>query len=142
MIGRSFNVFNFWISGAKSREECTNRCNVGEGEMALCDRNAHCMFLAETNGYKCRCKDGYSGDGSHGNCTDNCKDFCRNEGICLKVRQGYPRRSWIDLETPKSLTRSGSPGKIRISMAYLGIIVYWCKIYNLESNFMLCFRNK
>ena len=53
--------------------------------MALCDRNAHCMFLAETNGYKCRCKDGYSGDGSHGNCTDNCKDFCRNEGICLKV---------------------------------------------------------
>ena len=30
-------------------------------------------------------KDGYSGDGSHGNCTDNCKDFCRNEGICLKV---------------------------------------------------------
>jgi hypothetical protein len=56
--------------------------------MALCDRNAHCMFLAETNGYKCRCKDGYSGDGSHGNCTDNCKDFCRNEGICLKNKRG------------------------------------------------------
>ena len=53
--------------------------------MALCDRNANCLFIKETNGYTCQCKAGYTGDGSHGNCTDNCLDYCRNEGICLKV---------------------------------------------------------
>ena len=53
--------------------------------MALCDRNAHCMFLKDDNDYKCRCKDGYEGDGTHGNCRDKCNDFCRNEGICGKV---------------------------------------------------------
>ena len=55
--------------------------------MALCDRNANCLFIKETNGYTCQCKAGYTGDGSHGNCTDNCLDYCRNEGICLKVKK-------------------------------------------------------
>ena len=71
--------------GASSRDECSNRCRVGQGQMALCDRNANCLFIKETNDYTCRCKAGYEGDGSHGNCTDKCLDFCRNEGICLKV---------------------------------------------------------
>ena len=57
--------------------------------MALCDRNANCLFIKETNDYTCQCKAGYTGDGSHGNCTDNCLDYCRNEGICLKVRQMF-----------------------------------------------------
>ena len=53
--------------------------------MSLCDRNANCLFIKETNGYTCQCKAGYTGNGGHGECIDNCLDFCRNEGICLKV---------------------------------------------------------
>lgn len=58
--------------------------------MALCDKNANCLFIKETNGYTCQCKDGYTGDGSHGNCTDNCLNYCRNEGECLKDKHGNP----------------------------------------------------
>jgi hypothetical protein len=67
-----------------------NRCRVGEGEMALCDRNANCLFIKETNGYTCQCKAGYSGSGSHSDCRDNCLDFCKNEGVCLKDKHGNP----------------------------------------------------
>ena len=58
--------------------------------MALCDRNANCLFIKETNGYTCQCKAGYSGSGSHGDCSDTCLDFCKNEGQCLKDKHGNP----------------------------------------------------
>lgn len=89
------------------------RCRVAEGEDALCDHNAICLFIKETNGFTCQCKPGFNGTGSHGDCTgkqnidlaicsfclvetctffllDRCTDHCRNEGVCLKDKQGNP----------------------------------------------------
>ena len=74
--------------------------------MALCDRNANCLFIKETNDYTCQCKAGYTGDGSHGNCTDNCLDYCRNEGICLKVRQMFQYFSKNDLKNYISISNT------------------------------------
>lgn len=76
--------------GSISQDECTNRCRVAEGEDALCDHNAICLFIKETNGFTCQCKPGFNGTGSHGDCTDRCTDHCRNEGVCLKDKQGNP----------------------------------------------------
>ena len=36
-------------AGAVSKDECTNRCRVGEGELELCDRNAICLFHPSNN---------------------------------------------------------------------------------------------
>ncbi len=76
--------------GATSIDECTNRCRVAEGEEALCDKNANCLFIKETNGFTCQCKPGYNGTGRHGDCEDLCDGYCRNEGICLKDKKGNP----------------------------------------------------
>ena len=39
-----------------------------EGEAALCDKNANCLFLPEIDDYKCQCKAGYEGTGKTGEC--------------------------------------------------------------------------
>ena len=36
-------------SGAVTKDECTNRCRVGEGELELCDKNAICLFHPANN---------------------------------------------------------------------------------------------
>ena len=88
--------------------------------MALCDRNANCLFIKETNGYTCQCKAGYSGDGSHGNCRDNCLDFCRNEGICLKV-MNVVLINIIDMPITY-FTYTGQEGQSLLSMCW---VLHW-----------------
>lgn len=61
--------------------ECESDVNQGQGP---CDRNAVCV---NTHGsYKCKCKPGYVGLGTHGNCFDGrfCSGrFCRMHGECV-----------------------------------------------------------
>ena len=71
-------------AGAVAKEECTNRCRVGPGEMELCDQHAICLFHPANNTHQCECKPGYRGSGETGDCIDTCEGRCRNEGICLK----------------------------------------------------------
>jgi len=72
------------------RSECTNRCQVEEGETQLCDRNARCLFHPINNTHSCQCKPGYTGSGETGHCKDVCEDRCRNQGKCLKDKLGNP----------------------------------------------------
>lgn len=44
------------------------------GEM-LCDPNAYCLLIPETNDFKCECKPGYNGTGKS----------CSGEAIALLV---------------------------------------------------------
>jgi hypothetical protein len=75
-------------AGAVSKDECTNRCRVGEGELELCDRNAICLFHPSNNTHQCECKPGYFGSGETGDCTDTCEGRCQNEGACVKDKYG------------------------------------------------------
>ena len=50
--------------GATSKDECSNPCEV-HGEQMLCDSNALCLFIAEENDFKCKCKDGFNGTGEY-----------------------------------------------------------------------------
>merc|ERR1712004_278365 len=75
-------------AGAVSKDECTNRCRVGEGELELCDRNAICLFHPSNNTHQCECKPGYYGSGETGDCTDTCVGRCQNEGVCVKDKYG------------------------------------------------------
>jgi len=75
-------------AGAVSKDECTNRCRVGEGELELCDRNAICLFHPSNNTHQCECKPGYYGSGETGDCTDTCEGRCQNEGVCVKDKYG------------------------------------------------------
>lgn len=50
--------------GATSIEECSNPCEV-HGEQMLCDPNALCLFISETNDFECQCKPGFNGTGEH-----------------------------------------------------------------------------
>jgi len=77
--------------GATSGQECTNRCQVGEGEMKLCDKNAICLFHPANNTNSCECHPGYVGSGQTNDCTDTCEDRCRNEGRCVKDKYGEAR---------------------------------------------------
>jgi len=76
--------------GATSKDQCTNRCLVSQGEDELCDVNAICLFKPP-NDFNCQCKFGYNGTGIGPNsCFDPCDGFCRNSGICLKNKKGEP----------------------------------------------------
>jgi len=76
--------------GAISVKQCSNRCIVPEGEEELCDRNANCLFKPP-NDFGCTCKPGYTGNGTRPDvCVDNCEGFCRNDGLCLKMKEGNP----------------------------------------------------
>lgn len=50
--------------GATSLEECSNPCEV-HGEKMLCDPNALCLFIADTNDFECQCKPGFNGTGKY-----------------------------------------------------------------------------
>jgi len=85
--------------GSRSPDDCTNKCNDAKnGQLALCDRNANCFFNKDDLTHSCRCKRGYhnyTGSGEVGDCYDKCfnedkSNFCRNEGICLKDKDGDP----------------------------------------------------
>ncbi|XP_071520140.1 uncharacterized protein uif isoform X2 [Panulirus ornatus] len=71
--------------GATSVDECSNPCEV-HGEQMLCDPNALCLFISETNDFECQCKPGFNGSGEH--CSDKCENFCENNGICKKDKDG------------------------------------------------------
>ncbi|XP_045124302.1 sushi, von Willebrand factor type A, EGF and pentraxin domain-containing protein 1-like isoform X1 [Portunus trituberculatus] len=73
--------------GATSLEECSNPCEV-HGEKMLCDPNALCLFIAETNDFECQCKPGFNGTGKY--CSDKCENFCQNNGVCKKDDDGEP----------------------------------------------------
>jgi len=76
--------------GATSERQCSNRCMVPDGEEELCDKNARCLFKPP-NAFSCICKPGYTGNGTRPNvCVDNCDGFCRNDGLCLKTKEGDP----------------------------------------------------
>ena len=78
-------------AGATSRDQCSNRCMVDEGQPPLCDRHARCQFK-EPNDFKCTCKLGFNGTGiGPGSCTDKCEGFCRNDGLCVKTELGEPQ---------------------------------------------------
>ena len=79
-------------------------CRDSKNSTSLCDKNADCWFIKETNGHECRCKKGFQIDGlkidpitklenpKNPICLDNCIDrttrskVCKNQGICLKVQ--------------------------------------------------------
>ena len=48
---------------------------MAEGEQVLCDRNANCLFIRETNEYECQCKAGYNGTGQAGQCFGKISGF-------------------------------------------------------------------
>ncbi|KAK7082632.1 Calcium ion binding [Halocaridina rubra] len=73
--------------GATSIEACSNPCEV-HGEQMLCDPNALCLFIADTNDFECQCKPGFNGTGE--TCTDKCENFCDNNGACKKDEEGDP----------------------------------------------------
>lgn len=76
--------------GATSSSQCSNRCMVKEGEAELCDKNANCLFKAP-NSFSCTCKFGYQGNGTGpSSCFDKCDGYCRNDGTCLKNKEGEP----------------------------------------------------
>ncbi|CAL4150116.1 unnamed protein product [Meganyctiphanes norvegica] len=76
--------------GATSMEECSNPCEV-HGEEMLCDANAMCLFKEETNDFICQCKIGFTGNGTE--CTDNCNNFCENNGVCKKEDSSDPLKT-------------------------------------------------
>jgi hypothetical protein len=78
--------------GATMRKQCSNPCSKAK----LCDKNAHCLFDPPSKGnqarvrYECSCKQGYRGNGTVDQpCVDNCKDYCMNDGTCVK-KEGLP----------------------------------------------------
>ncbi|XP_073992974.1 sushi, von Willebrand factor type A, EGF and pentraxin domain-containing protein uif isoform X1 [Rhodnius prolixus] len=73
--------------GATSKSECWNPCEMNGAEM-LCDPNAYCLLIPETNDFKCDCKPGYNGTGKV--CTDVCDGYCQNKGTCVKDSRGSP----------------------------------------------------
>ncbi|XP_045614794.2 uncharacterized protein uif isoform X1 [Procambarus clarkii] len=73
--------------GATSMEECSNPCEV-HGEQMLCDPNALCLFISETNDFECQCKPGFNGSGEH--CSNKCDGFCENNGACKKNEDEEP----------------------------------------------------
>ena len=79
--------------GATSASQCSNQCMVKQGEAELCDKNANCLFK-QPNTFECICKHGYIGhgynNGSTSSCIDKCDGFCRNDGTCLKNKEGEP----------------------------------------------------
>jgi len=79
--------------GATSSSQCSNQCMVKQGEAELCDKNANCLFK-QPNTFECVCKHGYIGhgynNGSTSSCIDKCDGFCRNDGTCLKNKEGEP----------------------------------------------------
>jgi hypothetical protein len=103
--------------------------------MALCDRNANCLFIKETNGYTCQCKAGYSGSGSHSDCRDNCLDFCRNEGVCLKDKHGNPYCQCAGSFTGKQCEEKSEFAYIAGGVAgaviflILLVLLIWCQRY-------------
>jgi len=77
--------------GAVSRNQCSNRCMVEEGEPPLCDRHARCQFKAP-NDFTCTCKVGFNGTGiGPDSCQDKCDGYCRNDGECVKTELGEPK---------------------------------------------------
>merc|ERR1712107_953620 len=80
--------------GATDKDECTNRCKVGEGELELCDKNAICLFSPANNTHRCECKLGYIGSGENGDCTDVCEGRCRNQGTCLRDKVRVRLHCW------------------------------------------------
>ncbi|XP_012280254.1 sushi, von Willebrand factor type A, EGF and pentraxin domain-containing protein 1 [Orussus abietinus] len=72
---------------ATSRDACTNPCEMNNDDMQ-CDVNAYCLLIPETSDFKCECKPGFNGTGAV--CTDMCKGYCDNEGLCLKDSRGQP----------------------------------------------------
>jgi len=79
--------------GATSSSQCSNQCMVKQGEAELCDKNANCLFK-QPNTFECVCKHGYIGhgynNGTTSSCIDKCDGFCRNDGTCLKNKEGEP----------------------------------------------------
>jgi len=76
--------------GATSQSQCTNRCQVKEGERQLCDKHAVCLFKPP-NDFNCQCKWGYNGTGlGENSCFSVCDGFCRNGGECLVDPKGEP----------------------------------------------------
>ena len=131
-------------NGASSRDQCTNSCRDYKGETSLCDRNANCWFIKETNSHTCKCKEGYSGDGQHPNqlqgfvgCRDNCEGYCKNQGECLKVRcrRRRRRRRRINRLLSSTPSRRQEPN-IRPTVnsrpllrgCYYGLNGYWLKL--------------
>lgn len=53
-----------------TKAECWNPCEMNGSEM-LCDPNAYCLLIPETNDFKCECKPGYNGTGKA--CSGNFK---------------------------------------------------------------------
>lgn len=66
--------------GSISESMCTNPCLV-DGRMELCQANAYCVFLKETEDYDCVCKPKYRKSES-GECVYVCDEFCINGGKC------------------------------------------------------------
>jgi len=77
--------------GATSRDQCSNPCQVQEGEPPLCDVHARCQFK-QPNDFTCKCALGYNGTGIGPNsCVDMCEGFCKNDGLCVRTTLGLPK---------------------------------------------------
>lgn len=76
--------------GATSKDQCSNPCS----KTKLCDKMAWCRFQPKENNpnyHICECKLGYKGNGTLNDpCMDNCEGHCKNDGMCLKTKEGKP----------------------------------------------------
>nr|CAD7258137.1 unnamed protein product [Timema shepardi] len=121
-------------TAATSASECFNPCEIRGPDM-LCDRNARCLSIPETDKIKCECRPGYNGTGEV--CSDVCTDFCDNEGVCVKDPQGQPSCRCIGSFTGKHCVEKSEFAYIAGGIA--GAVIFIILIVLLV--WMICVRS-